>query len=96
MEAWTVYSTTETHTTTSHVQLTTTVPGPGTLYIETLQWTVMESATSLSLDTILELEYHTVTEKTVTSQQITQTLTSKSTRTVTATRTITVARGYHK
>ena len=95
-EVWAVYSTTETHTTTSHVQLTTTVPGPGTLYIGTLQWTVQEWVTSLSLDTILELHVPSVTEKTLTSEETTRTVTSKSTRTVTATRTVTVARGYIK
>lgn len=67
LEVWEVQIVTMTATTVSHVDLTTTVPGPAKLLIETLRMDITEAVTTLSLSTALVLNYELETTTTSTS-----------------------------
>ncbi|KAF1842315.1 uncharacterized protein K460DRAFT_370290 [Cucurbitaria berberidis CBS 394.84] len=63
-EVWEVVIVTNTITTTRTVQLSTTVTGPGTIHVETLQATITDTVESIDLSTILLLETEFETEST--------------------------------
>lgn len=84
-EVWEVQIVTMTATTVSHVDLTTTLPGPAKLMIETIHMDITETAMTLSLSTALVLHYEleTTTTSTIT-RTVPRTLTGP-TQTVTET-----------
>lgn len=61
-EVWQVVVVTSTLTTERTVQISTTVTGPGMLYVETLQSTVTDTVESVDLSTVLQLETEIETE----------------------------------
>ncbi|OCL10298.1 hypothetical protein AOQ84DRAFT_387607 [Glonium stellatum] len=63
-EVWHIQTTTVTSTTTRHVDLTTTVSGPGTLMVETIHMDITTTLASVSLSTSMLLETEIETETT--------------------------------
>lgn len=67
-EVWHIQIITVTSTTTSHVDLTTTVFGPGTLMVETIHMDITTTMSSISLSTsmVLETEFEVETTSKIT------------------------------
>lgn len=84
-EVWEVQIVTMTATTVSHIDLTTTVPGPAKLLIETLRMDITEAVTTLSLSTALVLDYELETTTTNTSTRSTSLTRTGPTQTITQT-----------
>jgi hypothetical protein len=61
-EVWEVFVVTKTVTTQREVQLTTTVTGPGTLIVETLNAVITDTVETIDLSTTLLLETEIETE----------------------------------
>lgn len=61
-EEWHVVIATITTTTTSHVDVTATYPGPGQILVHTAHWDVTDTITTFALNTTMELESYTETE----------------------------------
>lgn len=62
LESWTLVPTTATSVSSTTVSLTTTVPGPAQLLVETLEVAVTRTREAVALDTVLVLSYAVETE----------------------------------
>lgn len=64
-EEWRVEAITKTSTIVSHIDITSTYPGPGTIYVHSAHWDVTDTVTTFSLDTHMTLATETETETTL-------------------------------
>jgi len=89
-ESWATFTVTSLTSTTSHVDLTTTISGPSQIIIETFHADVTEQITVFSLSTMMVLEYSTESVATSTSTFTREDVTTSTEPTVSSTITVEV------